>query len=314
MNLSSQNTLREIARLCWREKAIAHNPVNCKMSNHHRAIGVKDKGHGDHSETSLYDREGTSKKCKPDDAAITRSGSYRYSGMESTPLRVSRIGYAFRGSVTLTPFFPSSILLTVNSAFQPYPSLMTREVSFDAMRLLRLNLVLSSSLRQAREAAAVISSQRVAPIMPNHIYPVAASNQWSSMASFPFAMNNSTNHCNCAAEPFPRVLAQPTMGPVQARWVENQSSMMASRAGITENPVQVVQCLQQQQQTLRRDGTRHCERGSHGVSGFSCPSPRSIPQDLVVSNVTCAQLPAVLSCATDGIVLTAFQVVLRLHI
>jgi hypothetical protein len=118
-------------------------------------------------------------------------------------LRVSRICYAFRGSVTLTP-------LTVNSAFQPHPSLMTREVSFDAMRLLRLNLVLSSSLRQAREAAAVISSQRVAPIMPNHIYPVASSNQWSSMASFPSATNNSTNHCNWAAEPFPRVLAQPT--------------------------------------------------------------------------------------------------------
>jgi hypothetical protein len=67
------------------------------MSNHHRAIGVKDKDHGDHSETSLYDREGTSKKCKPDDAAITRSGSYRYSIVASFEdlLRFSRICYAY---------------------------------------------------------------------------------------------------------------------------------------------------------------------------------------------------------------------------
>jgi hypothetical protein len=193
---------------------------------------------------------------------------------------------------------------------------MTRQVSLDAMRLLRLNMALSASLQQARQDAAVISTQSVtmvAPNMPNQVSPVASSNQWSSMASFPFATNNSMNHCNWAAEQMRRVLAQPTMGRVQARWVENQCSTRASRAGITENPVPVVQYLQQQQ-TLRRDGARFDVSDSHGVNGFTSPPPRSIPQDLVASSATCAQLPAVLSCATDGIVLTKSQVFLRMHI
>jgi hypothetical protein len=64
--------------------------------NHHRAIGVKDKDHDVHFETSLYDREGTSKKYKPDGATIPHSSRGSYSGMESNMLR---------GPFTLTPFF-----------------------------------------------------------------------------------------------------------------------------------------------------------------------------------------------------------------
>jgi hypothetical protein len=193
---------------------------------------------------------------------------------------------------------------------------MTRQVSLDAMRLLRLNMALSASLQQARQDAAVISTQSVtmvAPNKPNHVSPVASSNQWSSMASLSFATNNSTNHCNWAAEPMRRVLTQPTMGRVQARWVENQSSMMASGAGITENPVPVIQYLQQLQ-TLRREGARFDVSDSRGVNGFTSPPPSSIPQDLVASNATYVQLPAVLSCSMDEVLLTKFQVFLRMHI
>jgi hypothetical protein len=218
-----------------------------------------------------------------------------------------------------------SIILIVSSEFQTPPSHMTREVSLDTMRLLRMNLFLSSSLQQAREAAAVISSQSVTGVaqgMTNHLSPVASSHQWSSMASSPLATNNSTDRYNFAAKPLPRVLTEPSLCHIQSRWIESQSFMRASRDGMNGDPKTVVQYLhlqhlqqqQQQQKQVRRGGARHCERGSHGVSGFTCPPTLSISQALVVSNPTFAQLPAVLSCSTDGVVLTEFQVFLRLHI
>jgi hypothetical protein len=50
------------------------------MSNHHdrRTIGVKDKDHGTHDQTSLHEQDGYAKKHKRDGTATTRfsRGSY----------------------------------------------------------------------------------------------------------------------------------------------------------------------------------------------------------------------------------------------
>jgi hypothetical protein len=48
-------------------------------SNHQRAIGVKDKDHGNHDQTSLYEPDETAKKHKRNETAMTRSSRGSYS-------------------------------------------------------------------------------------------------------------------------------------------------------------------------------------------------------------------------------------------
>jgi hypothetical protein len=61
------------------------------MSNHHhrRTVGVKDKDHGNHYPTSVYEPDGTAKKYKPNGTASTGFSRGLYSGMESTLWQVS---------------------------------------------------------------------------------------------------------------------------------------------------------------------------------------------------------------------------------
>jgi hypothetical protein len=205
----------------------------------------------------------------------------------------------------LTPLFLASILLTVSSEFQTHPSLMARQVSLDAMRLLRLNVALSHSIQQARQAAAVMSTPSafgVAQSMPNHTSSVGSFNQWSFMASSPSVMLDPSTNRDSFAVPFPCAMTSPAMG-AQTR--------LESSSHHTKNPI--IQYLQQQQ-VLNRDGARHYESGRHGMNVSTSPPPLSISQDLSSSHVVGTHLPAVLSCSTDGIVLTKFQVFLRLHI
>jgi hypothetical protein len=196
---------------------------------------------------------------------------------------------------------------------------MARQVSLDAMRSLRLNLILSASLQQTRQAAVVMSTPStmgVAQSIPNHTSSVGSVNQWSFMASSPLVMDLSTDGNFMAPSP-PSLWTLSTTG-AQARWVER--SMRDSGNPITQYLQQQQQLNLQQQ--LNREVARHYARGSNGPNDFARPPPLSIiSRDLATSpHVTGAQqqqqqqLPAVLSCSTDGLVLTQFQVFLRQHI
>jgi hypothetical protein len=184
---------------------------------------------------------------------------------------------------------------------------MARQVSLDAMRSLRLNLVLSASLQQVAQAAAVMSTPSVfgvAQSMPNHTFAsVGSVNQWSFMASSPFAMDPSTNRDSFAV-PSPCAMTSSAVG-AHTHWVESSSHN-------TGNPV--LQYLQQQQQqALHGKGVRHKVSGRHGMIGLTSSSTPSISQDMG-SPPQNGTLPAVLSCSMDEVVLTKFQVFLRLHI
>jgi hypothetical protein len=180
---------------------------------------------------------------------------------------------------------------------------MDRQVSLDAMRLLRLNVALSASLQQARQAAAVMSTPSAIGVprsMPNHTSSVGSFNHWSFMAS-----SSSTNRDSIATSSY-SLWTPPVMG-AQTRRVESSSTVGALR----NNGNPVIQYLQQQQ-ALNRQGAR--QNKSIGMNVSTNPLPLSVSQDLVSSHVTCAQLPAVLSCSMDEVLLTKFQVFLRLHI
>jgi hypothetical protein len=227
--------------------------------------------------------------------------------MESTRLQVHECHLYF-------PFFTFMLWTDLNE-FQPQPSLMARQVSLDAMRSLRLNLILSASLQQTRQAAVVMSTPStigLAQRIPNHTSSVGLVNQWSFMASSPLVMDSSTDG-NWYLAPSPPSLWTPSTMGAPTRWVERSSRD-------TGNPItQYLQ--QQQQQQLNREVARHYASGSNGLNDFARPPPLSISRDLVTSpHVSGAQqqqqqqLPAVLSCSTDGLVLTQFQVFLRGHI
>jgi hypothetical protein len=185
---------------------------------------------------------------------------------------------------------------------------MAREVSLEALRSLRLNLVLSHSLQQAREVASLMSTPSAAQSWPNSSSLSLSYPRTTMMSS---AMEHSTPPMFAMSSP--SLFTHPTV--TADTWLESHGAMAAPRR--TANPV--VQYLQQQ--TRQRTCTRHCESGggggsgsgSSGESGFESPAARSISQDLVSSNDVCT-LPAALSRSTDGVVLSKFQVFLRLHI
>jgi hypothetical protein len=181
---------------------------------------------------------------------------------------------------------------------------MAREVSLEALRSLRLNLVRSHSLQQAREVASLMSTPSAAQSWPNVSSHALSYPRTTMMSS---AMEHSTP--SMFAMSSPSIFTHPT-STADTLWLESHGAMAAPRR--TANPV--VQYLQQQ--TRQRTCTRHCESGggggSSGESGFESPA-LSISQDLVSSNDVCT-LPAALSRSTDGVVLSKFQVFMRLHI
>jgi hypothetical protein len=161
------------------------------------------------------------------------------------------------------------ILLTVSSEFQTHPSLMDRQVSLDAMRLLRLNVALSASLQQARQAAAAMltpSAIEVPRRMPNHTSSVGSFNQWSFMASSPSVMLDPSTIRDSIATSSYSLWTPPVMG-VQTRRVESSSTVGAA---LRNNGNPVIQYLQQQQALNRQGARRHNKRGSnHNVSTHS---------------------------------------------
>jgi hypothetical protein len=146
----------------------------------------------------------------------------------------------------------------------------------------------------------------VAQDMRHHISSVSSFNQWSPMASPPMGMDPTWNR-HVFAGPLPGVLTP----AAQTRGVESSSTMETSR----DTGTSIIQYLHQQD-ALNRNGKRRNEsNGCHGMSGLISPQPLPISQDVVIPpQVICSQLPAVLSCSTDEMVLTQFQVFLRQHI
>jgi hypothetical protein len=181
---------------------------------------------------------------------------------------------------------------------------MARQVSLDTMRSLRLNLLPSASLQQVTQAAAVMSTPSafgVAQSMPNHTSAsVGLVNQWSFLLSSPFVMDPTTNRDSFAV-PSPCAMTSSAVG-AHTHWVESSTRN-------TGNPV--IQYLQQQQQqALHGEGARRNESGRHGMIGLTSSS---IYQDMGSPPKT-GTLPAVLSCSMDEVLLTKFQVFLRMHI
>jgi hypothetical protein len=112
----------------------------------------------------------------------------------------------------------------------------------------------------------------------------------------------------------PRILGGTRSVPNHVWSMERQGAMGAafSRSDMGSPIVQYLQ----QQQGLNRDSHRHCERNNRGFNGCTSSPPlmHSNSQHLVPQPHVSSALPAALSCSTDGIVLSKFQVFLRGHI
>jgi hypothetical protein len=151
---------------------------------------------------------------------------------------------------------------------------MAREVSLDTMRSLRLNQVLSASLWQ--------------------VGPVEAAALMSS----------------------PRVVLGGTRSVPSHDWsMERQGAIMGTVFPRSHMESPIVQYLQQRQ-GLSRDSRSHCESNNRGFNGCtsSPPSLYSNSQHLVPQPHVSYALPAALSCSTNGVLLSKFQIFLRQHI
>jgi hypothetical protein len=114
------------------------------MNNNHRAIGLKDKDRNDRNDqSSLYAYEnGTVKKHKPDrrGTAWTRESQGSYSW-----IKIRRLQHSL-------PFVTALTILAVSHEFQSDLSLLTRQASMEAMRLLRLTLPRCSTTTSLAQA------------------------------------------------------------------------------------------------------------------------------------------------------------------
>jgi hypothetical protein len=260
------------------------------MNHHHcrRAIGVKDKNHENQYPTSLYD--GNTKKHRSDGVlattttTTTRSGRGSYFGSDATLWQ--RLSVA-----PLLTLLHDLLSGTVSSDFQPRPSLLTRQVSWNTLQLLRMNAVISASLPQAaaRQATAlesaspgaatrVVVAQSTPQSIPNYTTLLASSNQWLSMAA-------------------PRVDASPSMLP----------HMFAMYSPCTMPQTTLAEQMQMPYQS-------HCANGNTGSGFIGLPTTNSPDSVSASSGTGSCKLPMVLSCCTDELLLTKFQVFLRMHI
>jgi hypothetical protein len=191
-------------------------------------------------------------------------------------------------------------MLTVFRSFQPHPSLMARNVSLETVRALRLNQGLSASLQEVRETEALLWNHQGAlgaaqSSTPQSTSALALSSQWASMVSSARMMHQTSQSRQQLMFAPPRFVTPST------HW--------QGRGAFVTPPVN--QYLHHQQ-TFHRECARQYESVNRGTSAFTSPL-HSIPQVLILSNVTCA-LPAVLSRTTDEVVLSKFQIFLRIRI
>jgi hypothetical protein len=175
---------------------------------------------------------------------------------------------------------------------------MAHDISLPAMQSLRLNLVQASASRmhqQVQQAEALMiapGASGFAQSMPFGTFALASSNQWSGseIPSPSYMMNHS-------------LLSLPVHGM--------ESHGMRGDICISDSPI--VQYLYQQKSLQRQCAHQyHHENGRRGQSDFTSPLHVTSPE-LVAPHAMYALLPAVLSRSTDGVVLTKFQIFLRLH-
>jgi hypothetical protein len=150
---------------------------------------------------------------------------------------------------------------------------------------------MQQQVQQAEALMIAPDANGFAQSMPFGTCALVSSNQWSGteIPSPSYMMNHS-------------LLSLPVQGM--------ESHGMRGDICISDSPI--VQYLYQQKSLQRTCARQYHGNGRRGQSDFASPL-RVISPELVAPHAMCALLPKVLSRSTDGVVLTKFQIFLRLH-